>query len=444
VGLRQEIDLNPSPPARSGPRYNPLPTGTLAVGVGLLVSGIAAYGFLVVADHALRAAGEENVAPLTAIWAMVFFLGPGFFLPLEQEVSRATAGRRVRQMGIGPLVHRAAALGAGLAVVVAGACLLAGDWLIESMFHGESLLLVALLLSIVTFPVAHLLRGVVSGRGRFAAYSIFIGADGTIRLALGVVLAVVGVQTAGLYGMAIALAPLLAVLIVLPRAGGLNDPGPPSPWGELSTSLGALLVGSVCAQGLANAAMIAPNLLADEAEKGDVKRLFNGIVVARVPLFLFQAVQAALLPKLAAMASAGAWDEFRHQLTRLLVLVGGIGVLGTVGGWALGPAVVDLLFDARLGHRDVGILAAGTAFFIVAMSLAQALIAVERPGRMALGWASGLAVFIVVAAMGEDLFLRVQLAAVAGSATAAGAMATGLVARYRQVHSPAPAAAIAG
>jgi O-antigen/teichoic acid export membrane protein len=406
------------------------------VGVGLLVSGVAAYAFLVVADHALRVEGPDNVAPLTAIWAMVFFLGPGVFLPLEQEVSRATAGRRVQGRGIGPLVHRAGALGGALALVVAAACVVAAPWMVDTMFHGQRLLWVALVLSIVSFPAAHLLRGVVSGRGLFGSYSMFIGSDAVIRLLIAIGLAVFGVSSAGPYGMALAVAPLAAVALVIPRAGGAIEPGPPSPWSELSTSLGTLLVGSVCAQGLINAAMIAPNILADAGEKGDVKRLFNGIIVGRVPLFLFQAVQAALLPKLAALASGHAWADFRLQLTRLLVAVGAIGVLGTVGGWALGPLFVKILFDADLGHRDMGLLAAGTAFFIIAMSLAQALIAVERPGRMAAGWAAGLVMFAVVVSLGQDLLLRVEVAALAGSAVAAAAMAVALGRRLHAITPP--------
>ena len=431
--------LNPSPPPRSAWRNNPLPTGTLAVAIGLIVSGVAAYAFLVVADHALRVEGPDNVAPLTAIWAMVFFLGPGFFLPLEQEVSRATAGRRVRGDGIGPLVQRAGVLGGALAVVVALACTVARPWLVDSLFHGQGLLWAALLVSVVSFPAAHLLRGVVSGRGRFGAYSLFIGADGVVRLVICLVLAVAGVRAAGPYGLAIAVAPLVAVLLVMPRAGGLSEVGPPSPWSELSTNLGALLAGSVFAQGLANAAMIAPNLLAEATEKGDVKRLFNGVIVARVPLFLFQAVQAALLPKLAALASGRSWEEFRLQLTRLLGAVAAIGVVGTVGGYAVGPFVVELLFAAELGHRDLGLLAAGTAFFIIAMSLAQALIAVERPGRMAVGWGLGLLTFVIVAALGNDLLLRVELAALAGSLASALWMAVNLARQLRAVEGAAAA-----
>ena len=77
---------------------NPLPEGTFAVGVGLLVAGVTACGFLVVSARAL---GKTEYAPLSVLWSLVFLAGPGFFLPLEQEVSRALAARRARGEGLG-------------------------------------------------------------------------------------------------------------------------------------------------------------------------------------------------------------------------------------------------------------------------------------------------------------------------------------------------------
>ncbi|HEV8297467.1 MAG TPA: hypothetical protein VGQ20_09220 [Acidimicrobiales bacterium] len=366
---------------------------------------------------------------------MVFFAGPGFFLPLEQEVSRAIASRRAQGLGSGPLITRAAGLGAVLAAFVVTTSLLLSPWMIPHLFDDQPMLFVALLVSVVGFFLGHLVRGVISGRGRFWSYSLFIGAEGTVRLALGVALAVIGVKTAGGYGLALALAPLAAFAIVASGQRNVLEPGPPAPWSELSQSLGALLAGSVFAQGLANAGPIAVNLLAHEDQDADVKRFFNGVIVARVPLFLFQAVQAALLPKLAAMSGARHYHDFRHQLGRLVEAVVAIGIVGTVAGYVLGPFVVDTLFDARLGHRDVGLLAAGTAFYIIAMSLAQALIAIEGQIRMAVGWASGAVAFVIVVVLGHDLLLRVELGSLVSSGVAMGAMALLLLGRLRTVES---------
>ena len=41
-----------------------------------------------------RALGHEAYAPLSVLWALVFLVGPGFFLPIEQEIGRALAARR--------------------------------------------------------------------------------------------------------------------------------------------------------------------------------------------------------------------------------------------------------------------------------------------------------------------------------------------------------------
>jgi len=120
-------------------------------------------------------------------------------------------------------------------------------------------------------------------------------------------------------------------------------------------------------------------------------------------------------------------------LKSLLQAVSVIGVAGAVGGFVLGPLVVKIAFDVELGHVDVGLLAASTGFFIVAMSLAQALIALEGQGRVALGWLTGLVVFLVVTALGHDLLLRLELASVISSFAAASALGAFLFSRLRLV-----------
>ncbi len=52
---------------------------------------------------------------------------------------------------------------------------------------------------------------------------------------------------------------------------------------------------------------------------------------------------------------------------------------------------------------------------MTAISLDQALIALNRHHVMAVGWFTSLLVFVGVIAMGEDLFLRVEMGLVVGS-----------------------------
>ena len=431
--LTTEIALKLNPTFAAARRENPLPNGTLAVGVGLIIGGITAYAFLSISAHVL----DENAsAPLAAIWAVMFTVAPGFFMPVEQEVSRAIASRGARGQGAGPLVKRAAALGIGLLAILVVACLIAAPALNKHLFDGQWLLFLALLLGVGGYCAGHLARGVLSGKGRFRPYAIYIAGESVYRLMLCVVLAVIGVHSAGWYGLAIGIAPALAVLTIASQAlVDVHEPGPPAPWNELTPSLGALLAGSVFSMSLMNAAMIAAKLLSDSSEKAEVKKIFNGVIVARVPLFLFQAVQAAMLPKMSALAGARRFHEFRTTLRSLLQAVAVIGFAGALGGFVLGPLVVKIAFDVELGHIDVGLLAGSTGFFIVAMSLAQALITLEEQGRVALGWLAGLVVFLVTTALGNDLLLRLELASVTSSFAAAAVLGAFLFSRLRLVEA---------
>src|SRR5260370_265933 len=88
----------------------PVPEGTYVVGAGLLVSGVTTYGFQILSYRALS---KPDYAALSALWVFVFVLAPGFFLPLEQEVGRALAHRRARDIGGGAPVQEGRCGGGG-------------------------------------------------------------------------------------------------------------------------------------------------------------------------------------------------------------------------------------------------------------------------------------------------------------------------------------------
>lgn len=407
----------------------PLPEGTLAVGAGLLVSGVTAYGFLVLAARAL---GPEQYAPLGLLWTVVFLVGPGFFLPVEQEVSRALADRRARGVGGGPLLRQAATLTVGLLAVLLVAVLATAPLTLPKLFDDQWLLLLGLGLALAGAAFGHLARGACSGQGRFGPYALFLAGDGVIRLLLCIGLAVAGVDSPGWYGVAVGVAPLAAVALAVGRERGLVTDGPDARWSELSRALVILLVASVLSFSLVNAGPMAIDLLGSDDEQADAGRFLNGLIIARVPLFLFQAVQASLLPKLSALAGAGRFDDLRAGLRNLLAVTVAIGAVATAGAFALGPEVVRLLFGTEydLDQRTLGLLALSCAAYMLAVALAQAVIALGGHRLVAASWAVGVGAFVLVTAVAADeLFLRVELGLVAGSAVAALAMSLSLVAR---------------
>jgi O-antigen/teichoic acid export membrane protein len=396
---------------------NPLPEGTMSIGLGLIISGIATYAFLSITKRAL---GEDAFAPVSLLWFLTFILAPGFFLPVEQEVGRALAHRRALHQGSKPVVQRAAVLEAILLVTITIVMVAISPLLVDHLFDGNWWLFVGLLLAFWSYALAHLTRGVWSGTGRFDAYARLMGSEGVVRMVLAILLVVAGVTAAGPYGILVGLPAVAAVLFSMRGQREVLEDGPEASWNELTPNLGWLLAGSVFAAALLNAGPLAANALkTSDAQNVLVTQISTGVIICRVPLFLFQAVQAALLPKLARLAAKGAHDDFVRGFRRLLNLVLIVGVAAIVGAFLLGPFVVKVFFDSDLSRLTLTMLALSSALYMVALALAQAIIALRGHARVAFGWAIGLGTFVAVAAIPDnDLLLRVELALVAGSLAA--------------------------
>ena len=406
----------------------PLPEGTLPVGLALLIAGAATYAFFKVGNVAVG--GADAFEPIAALWFATFALAPGFFLPLEQELGRALAHRRALGEGGRPVVRKVLTLGMVLVGAVVVAIGVASPLIATNYFDGDWFMVIALICAFAGYAPAHLARGVCSGMGRFNEYAMVMGSDGVVRIVLCVALAVVGVSAAGAYGMAVALAPLFAVVYVYRRGALRTDDGPPAEWSEVTPNLGWLLLGSVFAATLLNAGPIAATILSNDSEDALVTEFSYGVLLARIPLFLFQAVQAALLPRLSQLAARNELVEFRSGLRRLMLAVLVVGVVGTTGAFIIGPWAIDVVYDADLSGRTLAVLALGSACYMVALATAQAVIALKGHALVALGWAVGVVTFLLTTwLVSDDLFRRIELGLLASSI---GSMAAfGLALRYR-------------
>ncbi len=395
----------------------PLPEGTIPVAIGLFIAGVCSFAFFRVGTVALGS--EEAFKPVVSMWFATFALAPGLFLPLEQELGRAISARRALGHGGRPVFMKVAVLGGGLVLIASITLLSFGPWLASEYFSGNWIMVFALMLSIASYAPTHITKGICSGSGRFRAYAVVLGADGVVRIVLCLALAAIGVSAVCWYGLAVAVAPLLGVVAVVSRGQARTDPGPPATWTEVTPNLGWLLLGSVMAAALVNAGPIATNLLAGDDEEALVTRFGYGVILARIPLFLFQAVQAALLPRLARLAAANEMHEFRSGLKRLLYVVIGVGVAGTVGAWLLGPFAVKTLYGPDLSRRTLAVLALGSAFYMLGLAMAQAVIALHGHALAALGWTAGMASFVLSTwLIGGEVFRRVELGLLVGSGVA--------------------------
>ena len=402
----------------------PLPEGTIPVGIGLFIAGITAYAFFKVGQLAL---GKEDFKPIVALWFTTFALVPGFLLPVEQELGRALAHRRALNQGGRPVVQKMLPLAGGLSTVLVIATLVASPWLTRDMFEGNWVVTAALILTVIAFAPMHLARGIASGSGRFTAYGLILGVDGATRIISCVMLWQLNVTSIGAYALAVALSPVVAVLVVSARGDMTSHDGPPADYSELTPNISWLLLGSVMAAALVNAGPLGVDVLAAASDAEKVTAFGNGVLLSRIPLFLFQAVQASLLPRLARLAAKGDLTEFVQGLTLLLKIVVGVAVLGTAGSYVLGPWALDLMYDGGLDRRTLTLLALASGLYMLCIAIAQAVIALRGHRWVAIGWLSAVITFLVLTALtSDDLYLRVECGLVGGSAVALIIFATAL------------------
>lgn len=393
-----------------------IPEGTLSIGIGLLVAGVTIYIFFKIGQQAL---GQEKFKPLVSLWFVMFAIAPGFFLPIEQELSRAVAHRRALNQGVGPVVKKVALLCVVTVVFLLALILLLSPMINDNLFEGNVIITVSLAIAIVTYGALYFTKGLSSGLGKFSAYGFIVGADGAIRVLACTALLLLGVTQLSAYSLIIVITPIIGVMIVLLAGQLKTESGPPATWSEITENLVWLLGGSIFAAALVNAGPLTVDILGDSQDAIRVTQFGNAVLLTRVPLFLFQAIQAALLPRLTRLAARGDLVEFKIGFRRLVVLVIGVGVFGTIGAFLFGPFFLDLVYGGGIDRRTLTLLALASAIYMMALAIAQAVIALRGHRLVALGWLLSFLSYVLCAwKVSQDLFLRVEVALVVSSTVA--------------------------
>lgn len=384
------------------------------VAIGLMVLGLGSFAYLTVTGRAL---GPTDFAPVATLWVLFNGAGLALFQPIEQELSRATAARRAVGEGAGPVLRKAVLYGTTVTAVFALLALITSDLLTQRVFNGAAILVPLLVLGFVGLAAEHTLRGLFGGNEKFNRYGLQLGVDGALRVIGPVLLAITATTGVGAFGLALVLSPLLAAALTTGRIGPLAKPGPRQEWRDIAPPLLVLTAAALLSQLIVNAAPIAAQVLARPSEAETAGIFIAALVLTRIPLFFFGAVQAAFLPALARLAATGQATAFGKQLRQVLVLVSAVGGLFILVMAAIGPFVLRLLYgDDFVATRAVLVpLAIAAALYMVAQVMAQTLIALRAYPAALIGWAIGSAVFMLALFVPSELQLRVGTAFLVGS-----------------------------
>jgi O-antigen/teichoic acid export membrane protein len=393
------------------------------VGVGLAMLGAGAYAHLAVAGHRLD---PDGFSSLSVLWVLVYTAGIGVFMPIEQEISRYVAmdGGVGGRAGTASAPRRVVAIAGGLLIGLTGLLIAGAEPLAAQLFGGEQALVWTLAAALAGLGLAHVSRGLLAGGGQFRRYGAQLAADGALRIVLVALLALVGARNPVWYGLVLAAAPAVAVVLTAHHRSARLPPGSGTGWARLLRGLGLLIASSLLAQVVVNVAVVNARLLAPgEATAGAV---LAALVLVRVPLFVFASLQAPLLSGLAARVAAGDTGGFRQLLRRGVAVAAALGAAGGVPVVLCGPWLVTVGFGApdMVGRTEFALLAAGSFGYLCALALGQGLLVRDRHGHLTGAWAAGVVALLAVTLLpvATPAPLRVAAGYAAGSLIAAAGM----------------------
>lgn len=397
--------------------------------VGLVTQAVTTYLVLVLAGRAL---GPVGFAALSSLYLLVTSLATGLFVPLEQEVTRRRGVERAQRAWDSTLTRRALSHGLAAAALAVASALAA--YPVTMRILGErGWLVVALCLALPGYAAWFALRGELAGQGQLGRYGGQLVIDGASRLVGAALLVATDNATTAGFGLLFGLSPWVTLAVTLP--GWRLRPGErtPGPAAALTRPLALLVVSALAAQLLINAGPLVVTLLASDAERDLAGVYLAVLVVVRIPVFLFSAVQPGYLRALSEHAGAGDHQEFSRLVRLVLGPVVVTTVVLCVAATAVAPPAVSWLFDfdQQLSRTTCLLLTLAIGLFLVAVVLAQALLALGHHLWVTTGWLLGLVGLAVGTAPSADVVTRANNGLLSGAVVATLALSLLLVRETR-------------
>jgi O-antigen/teichoic acid export membrane protein len=408
----------------------------LVAGLGVLAG--TSYVTLVLAGRLL---GPAAFAGISVLYVLISSFTTGLFLPVEQEIARRRGHER-GSVTFDPSLVRRAVVVSLLAALVIGLLAVAARPVSLRLLGGSWDLLGALCVALPGYACCFVSRGVFAGRRELGRYGLQLAVEGTFRLAGILCLVAIGAHSVAAVGWLFGAAPWVALAaslvgrtVQLPGATVSIVAGDP-----LVSALGFLLVSSLAAQLLVNAGPVIIQLLATPAERARAGAFFAALVVVRIPVFLFTAVQPSFLPAMATHSAVDQKADFVALTRRVLAICLVLTVVSTAVLTAAGPMLIRLLFGFRDGVGSVTFLAMGVSvgLCLAAMILAQALLGRGMHAWTSAGWLIGLAAMVAGTALPGSAVDRATTGFLLGTAAAAATYAVLLATALRRWAASGP------
>ncbi len=380
-----------------------------AVPVALVLVAGSAYLLLMASGRVLAGGG---FAALTSFYLLSNTVGRGTFAVLELELTRTVPRTRARGESIVAPV-RAVARGGLLLLAVVCVLLVAAGPVVAPVIGGWDEL-VLLLVAALTLAASSLVRGPLAGDRRYGLFAATLAAESAVYLLGAAGLLVAHVEALTAWTAVLAAAPLVGALtaLVTRRArasvGRVLRPdrtGPGVRVGLLTLAAGSALY--LFSQAVWN---LGPVIATGRTPDGVLAAAFAAsAVLLRAPVMAFPAVQALVLPRLA--AADGASTRPRGSTPRLVAAAVAALVVWLVGSVLVAPPVVRVFFAVTEtpSRLVLAALALSVAVGLVAQGTQTRLLAASRTLLVSASWAVGTVVLVVPAFVLPDAVVGAAL-----------------------------------
>jgi O-antigen/teichoic acid export membrane protein len=365
--------------------------------LGVLAVGVSGFVVLGTGDRTLSAVGA---LPLSVLWTASNVISPALLLPIEQELARSVAHGAAGDEDYRPRVRRITTLTMLMVAGFALVCALFHRALADILFSGDQSMVTYLVLIFAAFAGQHISRGIFAGTQRMTRYGLQLLTDGLLRAGLAVAVAATGHASVEAYGLILAIAPAVSVLITVPANWyrRIIKPGPGPAWTDIGSAVGLLIATQAASSLVIGGGAVAARALATRHDLPAAADLIATLILARAPLLAFYAIQPALIPSLVHHARLGAWPTFRRNVRRLEGAVLIIGLTGILISIPTSPLILRLVYGPQIHASAAEVVAAltGVVLFVAATILSQTLTAIRAYRPAAAVWVSAAAVYLTV------------------------------------------------
>lgn len=349
---------------------------------GTVLSGLAAYGYVILGTRVL---GPVAFAPISVLWTFWAVSAAVLTFPVMHWVIRTMEADQDEgsiRSGLPAVL--------GVAITMSAITGLLAWWGREAFFQQDGVLFPLLAGAIPFGSVAMgLTRGALAGRQRFAAAGVAIAAENLIRVVVGgLVLAIGGGQ--GTFAGVLVVGFLAAsIWPTAMRFGAGGEPrNHPRPLGFLGGIAGGSLIAQIIITG-------GPAVLAALGSSPvNITGLFATLALFRAPYLVATGVAARITGRLTRLHVDGQHDRLRQMWRAGIGAAALGGPLAGAFGALVGPRLVLIVFGSEVvvSRHVAAVVAAGSGLALIALFYTLILVSSARTALLTGAWMIGLVV----------------------------------------------------